>query len=60
MRCQCCNARLTNREATRKFPSGEFCDMCDEFLEITQDAYSHCGLDVHESDEVEEDDDEEQ
>lgn len=60
MRCVACDCRLSNREATRRFDSGEFCDLCDECLEITQDAYSHCGLDAHETEVIEEDDDDEQ
>lgn len=49
MRCFACDVRLTHREATRKFASGEFCDLCDECLGTIQD-----GLEVFETD-VEED-----
>ena len=29
MRCLSCNDILSDREATRKYPSGEFIDLCD-------------------------------
>lgn len=32
MRCYACDCALTARQATRKFPSGEFVDLCDSCL----------------------------
>lgn len=32
MRCQACNRLLTNSEATRKFASGVFTDLCNKCL----------------------------
>lgn len=32
MRCYACDKALNSREATRKFPSGEFVDLCDGCL----------------------------
>lgn len=32
MRCYSCDKALSSREATRKFPSGEFVDLCDGCL----------------------------
>lgn len=32
MRCFACDCALTPRQATRKFPSGEFVDLCDYCL----------------------------
>lgn len=32
MRCFCCNKALSNVEATRKFASGVFTDMCTKCL----------------------------
>ena len=32
MRCECCDKALSSREATRKFPSGVYVDMCDYCL----------------------------
>lgn len=37
MRCYCCNKILTTQEATRKFSSGEFTDMCNPCLNTIQD-----------------------
>jgi hypothetical protein len=38
MRCNCCNRPLSNSEATRKFSSGTFTDMCNHCLEtISED-----------------------
>jgi hypothetical protein len=33
MRCICCDAELTDFEATRKTPSGRYLDMCERCLE---------------------------
>ena len=52
MRCIACNVRLTNREATRKFASGSYCELCDVCLGTIQD-----GLETFETDVVEEEPD---
>lgn len=36
MRCYCCNKPLSNKEATTKFSSGEFTDMCTPCLNTIQ------------------------
>ena len=38
MRCQCCNRALSNVEATRKFASGTFTDMCTKCLSTIEDS----------------------
>ena len=30
MKCLACDVILTDREATKKFPSGNFVDLCDD------------------------------
>jgi len=37
MVCFACNKRLTNIEATRKFASGEYTDLCNKCLSTIQD-----------------------
>lgn len=37
MRCLACNEELTDQEATRKFPSGEFIDLCDPCIAPIRD-----------------------
>jgi len=37
MRCAACDKRLSNREATRKFASGVFVDLCDKCLGTIQE-----------------------
>jgi len=37
MRCYACDCVLTNREATRKFSSGAFTDLCSGCLGTIQD-----------------------
>lgn len=32
MRCNCCNRALSNQEATSKFSSGVYTDMCNKCL----------------------------
>lgn len=37
MRCQSCDDALSSHEATRKFMSGEFVDLCDNCFETIKD-----------------------
>ena len=41
IRCECCNVILTNQEATRKFESGVFVDMCNTCLTTIDDGVSY-------------------
>ncbi len=37
MRCSCCNKALSNQEATAKFSSGVFTDMCNKCLSTIEE-----------------------
>lgn len=55
MRCECCNVILTNQEATRKFESGVYVDMCGTCLSTIDEEVNYSeGNDFDNEDEHEE------
>ena len=59
MKCLSCDCILTDREAVRKYKSGEFLDLCDDCLEPIKDQihfnenpFVDHSLDVHDEETV--------